>query len=211
MAFALFCSLSMTGPTAFAQLDDSDSNAYLVFDDDSGLVLFDETTGCFAYDSESDTFVLGDFDIVSNIFVCFTESAEGALLGYTEIDMITGEAFHYDVTSGDFGTVSIGLSDAPIAVVGAIGPAIRVVISVGPKVAKAGWGAGKWVAGQAWGAGKWVGGKFVQSGKWAYGRAFGPKPLTPKQIAEQEYVRNLARKGAQNKSVQKVDPTDFEM
>jgi len=37
----------------------------------------------------------------------------------------------------------------------------------------------------------------------------GPKPLTAKEKIEKAYIDKLMKKGAKNKSVEKIDPTDI--
>ena len=185
-------------------------------DDIDGYIEFDENSGFSAYDIASDTVVVGDVDTETGMFFGSTESLAGVQLGSFAFDTETGDLLHLDLQSGvlsEHNVFASARSAAPFANIGGVVKAVKVAgpaIWNGTKwVAGGVWNGTKWVGGGVWNGTKWVGGGVWNGSKWVYGRVLGPKPLTAKEKIEKAYIDKLMKKGAKNKSVEKIDPTDI--
>ena len=167
-----------------------------------GYVEFDEASGFFAYDIASDTVVVGEIDFETGMMLGSTESLAGDILGYFAFDTVTGDLFHYDTESGDISDHNVLDSAGDVSQFAIIVPIVRAAI---PIIIKGGKAAAPVIVK----GGKWVGGKIKGGGKWVKDKIWPPKVKTAKELAEEQYIKKLIEKGAKNKSVEKVDETDF--
>ena len=177
-----------------------------VQDDIDGYIEFDGNSGFSAYDVPSDTVVLGEFDSETGMIFGSTESLDGVQLGCFAFDTETGDIFHYDLQSGDLSEHNVFGSARSAASFAQIGPVVKAAV---PVIIKGGiWVGGKIVSATIGAGGKIVGG-VKSGGRWLSGKIWPPKVKTAKELAEEQYIRKLMEKGAKNKSVEKIDPTDI--
>ena len=212
-AVSFLCGLGTLEKPVFGVQDDATVLEVVLgptSDDVSGYVDVDEELGFFGFDIASDSVVDGYFDIENGMVFGSAESLDGVLLGDFAFDIESGDLYYFEFEFGDFSEHNVFASAEMAPTFAVIGPIIRVVVGAGrvagPVIIKG----GKWAGGKIYSGGKWVGGKFYSGGQWIYGKIWGPTPLTPKQKAVQQYIKNIGTKGAKNKSIKKVDPTDFD-
>jgi hypothetical protein len=212
-AMSLSCGLGTLEKPVFGIQDDATVLEVVLgpsSDDVSGYVDVDEELGFFGYDIASDSVVNGHFDIENGMVFGSAESLAGDLFGDFAFDIESGDLYYYDFEFGDFSEHNVFASAEIAPTFAFIGPIVRVVVNAGrvagPVIIKG----GKWAGGKIYSGGKWVGGKIYGGGQLVYGKIWGPKPLTSKQKAVQQYMKNIGKKGANNQPVQKIDPTDFE-